>query len=179
MVTKRNLPQRKPQDEQKHPETVQNAINPHDGVVKTAGTSGADEPKMRPASELKRMIRALHGFTMDELEHVPVVEPGSRLKPGAVYLDLGGSQRRPFMAADESYAGEDSLCVAKSAVAYPLWNRLLGAAERAPRAPKPATRSVPQGQNQPRGGRERSERRAAGPVGSTSAAPRHRGARGH
>jgi hypothetical protein len=152
MVTKRNLPQEKPH------------------VV--------PEPKTRPASEIKRAVRGLRGFTSDELRQIPMIEPGAKLKPAAIYLDVGSSPPRVFVAGDSSFVSEGSLCVPKAAVADPLWKRLLAGGERATPASQ-ARRLLQRGEPQPRGGRERSERRGAAPVGHVQTPARHHRMRGH
>jgi hypothetical protein len=179
MVTKRSLPQPKPQDRQKHPAPVAQALNPNVAAIRTAGTPGATEPRTRPASELKDLVRALPSFSSDELRQIPVVVPGSRLRPEATYLDLRQPSRGAFSAPDESYAGKDAWYVAKTDVAPPLWNRLqtAGAVKSAER--DGATRQVPQGETPLRRGRERSERRGGNAVRSVQTPARHHRARGH
>lgn len=49
---------------------------------------GARAPRTRPAVELEEITRALPGFTIEELREIPVLRAGSRLVPGAAYLDL-------------------------------------------------------------------------------------------
>ncbi len=83
------------------------------------------EPRTRRASELKDIVRALPHFTEDELQQIPVVRAGSRLKSGATYLDLRAPRGREFSAPVEAYVGRDACYVAKSDVAPPLWDRLL------------------------------------------------------
>lgn len=180
MATKSSLSHTKPQDHEKHPESARAALNPNIEAVRTRGTAGATEPKTRPASELKDVVRALPGFTSDELRQIPVIEPGSRLKPQAVYVDLRQVGRGAFAAPDQSYAGKDAWYVAKADVAPPLWNRLLrdpGAVTSPERDGR--TRHVAQGDRELRGGRERSERRGGSAVRSVQSPARHHRARGH
>lgn len=179
MVTKRSLPQPKPQDREKHPAHVAEDLNPHQAAVRTSGTPGATEPRTRPASELKELVRALAGFSSDELRQIPVVVPGSRLKPEATYLDLRAPDRGEFSAPDESYAGKDAWFVAKADVAPPLWNRLRNAAAVASAEHDGRTRQFSQGATQLRGGRERSERRGGTAVRGVQAPARHHRSRGH
>lgn len=155
-------------------------MNPRRAATRTRGTAAATEPATRPASEIKTLVRALDDFTQDELAEVPVVEPGSRLRPRAIYVDLGDERRRPFKASDEAVAADDAFYVAKASVARPLWNRLMRVegAERVRRGDA-GTRRFPQGENEQRGGRERSERRGAGAVGSARGSARHPRARPH
>lgn len=207
MAVKRNLPQEKPQDRQKHPDRWEDDLNPERGAGKTPGSR---QPKQRPASDLKRAVRELADFTIDELEKLPVIEPGSRLKAGAAYVNLLDPERAELRAKDGDIAGSRSLYVAKASVARSLWNRLRRVRPTAPegsaptrrptatrepngapgaRRARPAaavrarqelrdrsesrTRHIEQGDNERRGGSERSERRGASAVRSTAAARRH------
>jgi hypothetical protein len=207
MAAKRNLPQEKPQDRQKHPERWEDDLNPQRGAGQTPGSR---QPKQRLASEHKRLVRALSDFTVDELEKLPVIEPGSRLKAGATYVDLLDPERKELRAKDGDVAGSRAFYVAKADVARALWNRLRRVRATAPegnaptrratatREPKGApaarrarpataarkglevrgrsdagTRHVEQGDNERRGGSERSERRGASAVRSTAATRRH------
>jgi hypothetical protein len=207
MITKQNLPHGKPQDRRKHPERWQDDLNPGRGAVATAGTADATEPATRPAAEIKRAVRKLADFTHDELEEIPVIEPGSRLRPRAVYVDLADPSRRAFTATDDAVAGADSLCVAKASVARGFWNRLVRVPEperdkglvapeevrgaaNVPREPtrhsgdpRPradsTTRMIEQGDNEQHGGRERSERRGGEAVGPAHGSARHPKARPH
>jgi hypothetical protein len=178
MPTRSQQPQPKVQDRVKHPLPVERALNPGVEAVRTRGTPRAQEPRTRPASELKEVVRALSGFTSDELRQIRVVVPGSRLAPGATYLDLRRFDRAPFAAADESYAGKDAWYVAKIDTPPPLWKRLQGpSALRA--GPEGRTRHISQGGPELRGGRERSERRGSSATRSVQSPARHHRARSH
>src|SRR5688500_15087740 len=100
MPTRSQQPQAKPQDRAKHPVPIERNLNPGIDSVRTRGTSRAQEPRARPAAELKDVVRTLSGFSSDELRQIRVVVAGSRLVPGATYLDLRRSDRKPFAAAD-------------------------------------------------------------------------------
>lgn len=218
MVTKQNLPTKKPQDRRKHPEPWQTALNPKQRAAQTSAAPAVEPPDTRPASEIKPLVRMLQDFTRDELDQLAVMEPGARLRTGAIYVDLADPARRPFKAESHASAGEKQYCVAKAHLARPLWNRLVrvpeperdkgrtsraetGASANVPRKSLPAarrpamprgprhatlrpqkpskTRFVAQGDNEVRGGRERSERRGAGAVGKVNAPARHARARAH
>jgi hypothetical protein len=122
----------------------------------------------------------LPSFTDDELRQIPVVQAGSRLMPGATYLDLRALRGREFSAPVEAYAGLDGWYVAKVDVAPALWNRLLDG-PRTPSAPegREPARRVQEGEVAERGGRERSERRGSSPMRSVQTPARHHRARGH
>jgi hypothetical protein len=179
MATKRNLPQLKPQDREKHPQPVAQNLNASGGAVRTAGTAGAIEPRTRPASELKDVVRALVGFSSDELRQIPVVVPGSRLRPHSTYLDLRQPARGAFSASDESYAGQDACYVPKAEVAPPLWNRLRQAGTIKSAERDGLTRRIAQGESRLHGGRERSERRGSDATRSVRTPARQHRARGH
>lgn len=89
----------------------------------------ARAPRTRPASELADIVHALSGFTAEELAHVPVVEPGSRLTSCATYLDLGALRGGSFSAPIEAYAGTEARYVAQADVAPALWERLLSSSK--------------------------------------------------
>lgn len=199
MVTHHNLRTPKPQDRQKHPPRWQGDLNPRQDA-NFAGARSPRKPATRPASEIKHLVSLLRDFTRGELEEIPVVEPGARLRTGSIYMDLGDAGRRRFKATSDTPApGRTEFYAPKASVPYPLWNRLLGNADperthrRIPprearqsnRAPRSAsrdttTRTVPQGVTERRGGVERTERRGAAAVGSASGIrARHRRARAH
>jgi hypothetical protein len=178
MPTRSQQPQSKPQDRAKHPVAIERNLNPGVQAVRTRGTPRAQEPRTRPASELKEVVRAISGFSNDELRQIRVVVPGSRLAPGATYLDLRRFDRQPFAAADESYAGKDTWYVAKTDTPPPLWKRLQSSAPPAT-GPEGRTRHVVQGSGALRGGRERSERRGSTATRSVQSPARHHRARSH
>jgi hypothetical protein len=76
------------------------------------------------AVKRKRAVRDFSEFILDNVERLPVIEPGSRLKAGAVYLDLLDPERAELRAKDGDIARSRSLYIAKSHVARALWNRL-------------------------------------------------------
>jgi hypothetical protein len=76
------------------------------------------------AVKRKRAVREFSDLILDNIERLPVIEPGSHLKPGAVYLDLLDPQRAELRAKDGDIARSRSLYVAKSNVARTLWNQL-------------------------------------------------------
>jgi hypothetical protein len=179
MPTKSNLPQAKPQDRAKHPPHIERELSPGIAAVRTRGTAEATEPKTRPASELKDLVRVLRDFTSDELRQIRVVVPGSRLAPGATYLDVRAPSGGPFVAPEESHAGKDSWFVPKADVTPPLWNRLLRTEGAGSLAREGVTRHVQTGSPELRGGRERSERRGGTATSSVRSPARQHRARGH
>lgn len=177
--TKSNLPRAKPQDQAKHPKEIERELSPGAAAVRTRSTAEATEPKTRPASELKDLVRVLRGVTSDELRQIRVVAPGSRLAPGATYLDLRAPSQGPFVAPDESHAGKDAWFGPKTDVTPPLWNRLLRTEGAGSLAREGVTRHVQTGGPELRGGRERSERRGGTPTSSVRSPARQHRVRGH
>src|SRR5437773_2941661 len=80
----------------------------------------------RTVYDLKDAHRMLEGFTDDALKQIPVLWPGTRLEQGAVYIDVRDPHRREFKAMGDMVADSDHWYVAKHAVDYELWNRLIG-----------------------------------------------------
>lgn len=56
---------------------------------------------------------------------------GSRLEQGAVYIDLAAAGLAEIKATGNIEADPGNLCVLKSEMDYPLWNRLIGDADPA------------------------------------------------
>ncbi|MFZ5890729.1 MAG: hypothetical protein ACOY0T_06725 [Myxococcota bacterium] len=121
MPTKHNLAHPKPQDQVKHPEPWATDLNPN-GATETP----AAHPHTRPASTLKTLPQKLPEFSYEELEQIPVVVPGSRLKARAVYVDLHDPNRREFTAGDNHLSSDGHAFIPKAEVPYELWNRLVG-----------------------------------------------------
>lgn len=107
----------------KHPEPWSSDLNSRDDVATVPGI--ATLPATQPASTLPELVRLLADFNEDELEHIPVVQVGTRLRPRAVYVDLRAPVRREFMA-DGQVATPENAYVPKAEVEYELWNRLVG-----------------------------------------------------
>jgi hypothetical protein len=117
---------RKPQTEQKHPDEWARDLNPERMEGQNiGGASEQDEIGVRSARDVKPVHRALAGFSDDELKEIPVLEPGTRLREGASYVDLQ-HDRSPFTARADMAVGADQAIVPKDRVPYALWNRLIG-----------------------------------------------------
>jgi hypothetical protein len=112
---------RKPQTEKKHPDTRGQDLNPN----RLQGQNIAPEGLNRAsAADVKELVVALADFRQDELEQIPLVPAGERLKQGAVYLDLGVSYSKPFTATADTVADDHHLYVPKADTPYEVWNRL-------------------------------------------------------
>src|SRR5262245_37719862 len=80
----------------------------------------------RTAYDVKEARLQLVGWTDDELKQIPLMPVGTRLDPGAVYVDLREPARREFTATGDMLVPTDGLYVPRSEVDYRAWNRLLG-----------------------------------------------------
>jgi hypothetical protein len=121
-------PDFKPQMEQKHPEQWQDDLNSSRmGGQNIGGESEAEEREARTAYDVKQVHRALAGFTDDELKQIPILEPGTRLRQGATYLDL---EQGSFTADGVMFAAASQKLVPKDRVHYEFWNRLIGEEKR-------------------------------------------------
>jgi hypothetical protein len=116
--------------EDKHPAEYQSDLNLEAGQGQgDAGPGPAQVGPRRSAFDLKEAHDLLKGFTDDELRRIAVLPEGSRLEPGATYLDLKDPTRRAFTGGATVAADGDHWYVPKAEVDYPLWNRLIGVRE--------------------------------------------------
>src|SRR5207244_4552730 len=83
--------------------------------------SSAEDSNARTAAQIKEVTELLPNFRNDELREIPIVPRGSRLKQGAVYLDLRKPASGSFQATGEMTAGPENLYVPKAEVAYEHW----------------------------------------------------------
>lgn len=79
-----------------------------------------------PGDADKDLVNQLQQLTDAELGRLSVVEPGTQLPQGSVYLDLNDIAGGPFKAIGGQEAGKDQKLIAKSETDYELWNRLAG-----------------------------------------------------
>ncbi len=121
-----------PPRQRKHPARREKDLGPE----RLAGQNIGETEHLRSAADIKELRRELREFTPEELAQIPIVAPGERLQQGALYLDLRDLPRGPITATGAMAADGDHLYVAKPAVPYELWNRLLAGAGAA--AAKPA-----------------------------------------
>jgi hypothetical protein len=105
-------------------------LNPEPLAGRNHGNEGPGTTQGEPASEDKELVNKLQSFTHDELAQIPVVEQGMRLEQGKSYIDLNALDKGEFKAYGKDTAGADNRYVAKDAVDYETWNRLLGREER-------------------------------------------------
>ena len=101
-------------------ESFAEQIAPHS--TKDQLHSHAEE--MTQAVDDKALHEQLPQLDSADLTTLPVLQPGTRLEQGSVYLDLDDLARGPFKAIGGQEAGQRY--VAKREVEYEMWNRLVG-----------------------------------------------------
>ena len=74
----------------------------------------------------KGLHRSLPELTDDELRRLSVLEPGTQLDQGGVYLDLNHLEVGPITAFGDQVAAPNNRFVSKKETDYELWNRLTG-----------------------------------------------------
>ncbi len=79
-----------------------------------------------PAAADKTLHDRLSSFSNDELARLALLEPGTRLEQGGVYLDLNHLDDGPFQALGGHEATLGARLIAKRDTDYELWNRLAG-----------------------------------------------------
>jgi hypothetical protein len=116
----------KPQEQRKHPDQWQRDLNPQhmEGQNYRASRAGQG-PEARTAADVKALSAKLAAFNQDELAQIPIVPVGTKLKQGAVYLDLREPAPAPFTASAGMAARETNYYTPKAEVPYEHWNRLL------------------------------------------------------
>jgi hypothetical protein len=112
----------KPQEERKHPEGWERDLNPNRMQGQNIGSHHLEDP--RTAADIKELTRTLSEFHHDELKDIPIVPIGTRLRQGAVYLDLRNPPRI-VRATAEMVAQNENLYVPKAEIPSVIWNRLL------------------------------------------------------
>ncbi len=97
-----------------------------DLAPQTSGQSAGHTAESRTAVDDKRVHQRLPELGNEELARLRVLEPGTQLHQGSIYLDLNDLARGPFQALGAQTAGADNRYVAKRDTDYDLWNRLVG-----------------------------------------------------
>jgi hypothetical protein len=82
--------------------------------------------QVSPADADKALTEQLSQLTDDELGRLSVVEPGTQLPQGSVFLDLNDLKAGPFKAIGGQEAEKGQKLIAKGETDYELWNRLAG-----------------------------------------------------
>ncbi|BAU67204.1 hypothetical protein STA3757_46140 [Stanieria sp. NIES-3757] len=114
-----------PNDQQ--PDQWQKDLNPDPMAGQNIGIEANEVDRYdQTAEDLKELHDRLNQFSKAELRQIPILKTGTRLKQGAVYIDLNDPSRQEITAMGDMSAEEDNLFVPKSEVGYMLWNRLIG-----------------------------------------------------
>jgi hypothetical protein len=79
----------------------------------------------RTAKDVKQLHARYREWSDADLAQVPILPDGSRLEQGATYMDLAGDAAE-FTATGDISVQPGQCVVAKTAVPYQVWNRLLG-----------------------------------------------------
>jgi hypothetical protein len=74
----------------------------------------------------KRVGQLLPDLTDDQLARLSVLDPGTPLEQGAVYLNLDDRERGPFKAIGGQEVGSKARIIAKKMTDYELWNEIAG-----------------------------------------------------
>ena len=118
----------KPQEQEKHPPEWRTDLNPARMEGQNIGASSKNNDSLAPtAADIGVLAGRLNGFTRDELSQIPIVPAGTKLKQGAVYLDMRIPSPVPFTATADITATEMNYYAPKAEIPYELWNRLVAA----------------------------------------------------
>jgi hypothetical protein len=115
----------KPQEQPKHPREWERDLNPERMEGQNLRSPHAAVSRARTAAEIEALSEKLTAFTNDQLAQIPIVPVGTRLKQGAVYLDLRHPAPAPFTATAEMVVQEANYYTPKAEVPYEIWNRLV------------------------------------------------------
>ena len=74
----------------------------------------------------KDLTERLSQLNDDELGRLAVIDPGTPLPQGSIFLDLNDLNAGPFKAIGGQETGKGQRMIAKSETDYELWNRLAG-----------------------------------------------------
>jgi hypothetical protein len=118
----------KPQEQERHPSEWRDDLNPTRMEGQNIGASSKrKESGARTAADIDALAGRLNGFTRDELSEIPIVAAGTKLKQGAVYLDMRIPAPVPFTATADTTATEMNYYAPKAEISYEVWNRLVEA----------------------------------------------------
>lgn len=74
----------------------------------------------------KELDERFPDLSKEDLSQLAILEPGTQLPQGSVFLDLDDLEAGPFKAIGGQQAGGDQHLIAKSDTDYEMWNRLAG-----------------------------------------------------
>ena len=105
----------------------QEDLNPNPTAGQNDGMETTEEGRYDlTAYEIEELRNKLSDFSDDELQQIPVLKPGTRLKQGATYINLNDPKREEYTGVADMSVDETNFIVPKSEVGYQLWNRLIG-----------------------------------------------------
>lgn len=118
----------KPQEMQKHPDDWNKDLNPDRLKGQNIGASSKpDNLRAYTAADIDVLAGRLNSFSRDELSQIPIIPVGTKLKQGAVYLDMRIPAPVPFTATADTQATELNYYTPKAEIPYELWDRLVEA----------------------------------------------------
>jgi hypothetical protein len=119
------MPDRRVLPGDQHPERYRHDLNPDPTAGQNHGlhTSDALGPS---AYDVKGVHQTWRDLSNADLKQLSILPEGTRLRQGAVYLDLNDPARGEIKALGNMEAGPENRYVAKDAVPYDLWNALIG-----------------------------------------------------
>ena len=118
----------KPQEMQKHPDDWNKDLNPDRLEGQNIGASSKpDNLRAYTAADIDVLAGRLNSFSRDELSQIPIIRVGTKLKQGAVYLDMRIPAPVPFTATADTQATELNYYTPKAEIPYELWDRLVEA----------------------------------------------------
>jgi hypothetical protein len=118
----------KPQEQQKHPTEWSGDLNPNRMEGQNIGPSSKrNDLRANTAADIDVLAGRLNDFSRDELSQIPIVPTGTKLKQGAVYLDMRIPASVPFTATADLKATEMNHYAPKAEIPYQLWDRLVAA----------------------------------------------------
>jgi hypothetical protein len=125
-TTKQRRGSVKPQEQEKHPPEWRGDLNPERMEGQNIGASSKHNgPLARTAADIDVLAGRLTGLARDELLQIPIVAAGTKLKQGAVYLDMRIPSPVPFTATANITATDMNYYAPKAEIPYELWNRLV------------------------------------------------------
>jgi hypothetical protein len=97
------------------------------GGQNIGASSKRNDPGARTAADIDVLAGRLSDFTRDELSQIPITPAGTKLKQGAVYLDMRIPAAVPFAATADIKATEMNYYAPKADIPYQLRDRLVAA----------------------------------------------------
>ena len=125
-TTKQKRGSVKPHEQEKHSSEWGGDLNPERMEGQNIGASSKhNESLARSAADIDVLASRLTELARDELSQIPIVPVGTKLKQGAVYLDMRIPSPVPFTATANITATEMNYYAPKAEIPYELWNRLV------------------------------------------------------